>query len=52
MTREELRSKLDALELTRKAAERELRLARGRSERLSASSGTPKTSWRSTRRGA
>jgi site-specific DNA recombinase len=36
MTREELRSKLDNLELARKAAERELRLARERSERLSA----------------
>jgi hypothetical protein len=36
MTKEELRSKLDALELTRQAAERELRLARERSERLSA----------------
>jgi site-specific DNA recombinase len=36
MTREELRSKLDNLELARDAAERELRLARERSERLSA----------------
>jgi site-specific DNA recombinase len=36
MTREELRSKLDNLELAREAAERELRLAHERSERLSA----------------
>jgi DNA repair exonuclease SbcCD ATPase subunit len=36
MTKEELRSKLDNLELAREAAERELRLARERSERLSA----------------
>jgi hypothetical protein len=36
MTKEELRSKLDALKQTREAAERELRLARERSERLSA----------------
>lgn len=36
MTREELRSKLDTLELARKVAERELRLAHERSERLSA----------------
>ena len=36
MTIEELRSKLDTLELAREAAERELRLARERSERLSA----------------
>ena len=36
MTKGELRSKLDALELAREAAERELRLSRERSERLSA----------------
>ena len=36
MTKEELRSKLDTLELAREAAERELRLSRERSERLSA----------------
>jgi hypothetical protein len=36
MTKEELRSKLDNLELAREAAERELRLTRERSERLSA----------------
>ena len=36
MTRGELRSKLDNLELAREAAERELRLVRERSERLSA----------------
>jgi hypothetical protein len=36
MTKEELRSKLDALALAREAAERELRLARERSERRSA----------------
>jgi site-specific DNA recombinase len=36
MTKEELRSELDTLELTREAAERELRLASERSERLSA----------------
>ena len=35
MTKEELRSKLDNLELAREAAKRELRLARERSERLS-----------------
>ena len=49
MTKEELRAKLDNLELAREAAERELRLAREHSERLS--SGTPKTSWRPMRRG-
>jgi hypothetical protein len=36
MTKEELRSKLDTLEPAREAAERELRLAHERSERLSA----------------
>ncbi len=36
MTTEELRSKLDTLELARNAAERELRLAHERSERLAA----------------
>jgi hypothetical protein len=36
MTKEELRSKLDNLELAREATERELRLTRERSERLSA----------------
>jgi site-specific DNA recombinase len=36
MTKEELRTKLDALALAREAAERELRLARERSERRSA----------------
>jgi hypothetical protein len=36
MTKEELRSKLDTLALAREAAERELRLASERSERLSA----------------
>jgi hypothetical protein len=50
MTKEELRSKLDNLEVARETAERELRLARERSERRSG--GTPKTSWRPTRRGA
>jgi hypothetical protein len=39
MTREELRSKLDTLALAREAAERELRLASERSERLSALEG-------------
>ena len=36
MTKEELRSNLDTLELAREAAERELRSAGERSERLSA----------------
>ena len=34
MTRKELRLKVDNLELAREAAERELRLARERSEKL------------------
>lgn len=39
MSKEELRSKLDALALAREAAQRELRLASERSERLSALEG-------------
>ena len=35
MTKDELRSKLDALQLARETAERELRIVRERSERLS-----------------
>jgi capsule polysaccharide export protein KpsE/RkpR len=50
MTKEELRSKLDALELARQAAERELRLTHERSERLSAFEREPDTSWKRTRR--
>jgi uncharacterized protein with von Willebrand factor type A (vWA) domain len=44
MTKQELRSKLDNLEQARDTAERELRLARERSERLSASRRTQNTS--------